>query len=823
MTNILILGYYHRKNFGDDLFEYCFQNFLLDDPKYQLTFLNLDDFKVLDLSTNSFDLIIIGGGDLVNEYYFNDTNIKLLQSFECPIHFVGTGISFENTLSLIDIGDHFFMRNQHDTKRLQTRYGTEYSHFIPDLGFSLGMVLEPSLFENHAMGIQKIGVSLPYTWLAGNTSYERILDNVVQTLTALAQTFEILFIPFDVSQSPSNSDLIFVQELERRTTSIQHRITYIKDTELTPEKMIGYYQQVDAIIGSRFHSIIMAILCEKPFISLYSTTKLTQLKNDFPTLQHLFIPIEKDVNLNPIKVNMNSVIFSLQALMFNYRDYVTRIQDVKKNIFVQLNNFKQTFSTLIQSGNVRSSPPTMLSEHKETEIVKKTISKVLHRIYDRVTMTDIDKVVKGQPLVNILPKALYNDNTRKVITEETLWTLCEDPYGPYYYGLYEKVFSTNFINQIRWVVRDYYQRFKVHTSNNTSMLTIINKNFQEVHRSGWQPIVNHLLVEFDKKLTSPVIVDTYIDKTFHWNKYFYTHKGIIPYTKPWIGFVHHTFNDSVNYFNCHELFKNQLFIDSLKTCKCLIVMSKCLEHEIHKTLMEKNINVPIQSVTHPTDINVIPFQWSKFMANKNRQIVQVGNWLRNMYAIYDLHLPKTSIVTQKSILKTKNSSSFFIPDDFFKSFLQNYLPNEIETSDIPTVYDICKISFQNQHIKGMYKTLIDNYKSVQCLEYLPNHQYDLLLSENIVFLNLIDASAVNTIIECIVRHTPLLINPIEPVIEMLGEKYPLYYKDAFQASTLLNDSTQILAAHAYLKEMDKTRFTLPHFSQEIEKIFEMYL
>ena len=56
-------------------------------------------------------------------------------------------------------------------------------------------------------------------------------------------------------------------------------------------------------------------------------------------------------------------------------------------------------------------------------------------------------------------------------------------------------------------------------------------------------------------------------------------------------------------------------------------------------------------------------------------------------------------------------------------------------------------------------------------------EYDQLLEKNIVFIELIDASANNTILECIVRNTPIIVNKIEPVVEYLGDDYPLYFEN----------------------------------------------
>jgi hypothetical protein len=137
------------------------------------------------------------------------------------------------------------------------------------------------------------------------------------------------------------------------------------------------------------------------------------------------------------------------------------------------------------------------------------------------------------------------------------------------------------------------------------------------------------------------------------------------------------------------------------------------------------------------------------------------------------------------------------------------------------VYDICKISFDNMHLKGLYNYILQMENSVDVLEYLDNIQYDDLLVNNIVYIDLIDASAVNTIIECILRNTPILVNPIDPVREVLGENYPLYYNNTYEASKLLENPDAIHSAHMYLVQMDKTRFLISTFITQLKHIIEM--
>jgi hypothetical protein len=93
-------------------------------------------------------------------------------------------------------------------------------------------------------------------------------------------------------------------------------------------------------------------------------------------------------------------------------------------------------------------------------------------------------------------------------------------------------------------------------------------------------------------------------------------------------------------------------------------------------------------------------------------------------------------------------------------------------------------------------------------------EYDDFLSKNIVFVELFDAAANNTVLECIIRNTPIIINKIEGVVDYLGQDYPLYYDNLKDVPQLINGQ-KILEAHEYLKNMDKSRFLMSTFVSDL--------
>ena len=109
------------------------------------------------------------------------------------------------------------------------------------------------------------------------------------------------------------------------------------------------------------------------------------------------------------------------------------------------------------------------------------------------------------------------------------------------------------------------------------------------------------------------------------------------------------------------------------------------------------------------------------------------------------------------------------------------------------------------------------------MKYLENiDEYDELLTKNIVFVDLFDASANNTVLECIIRNTPIVINKINSVVEYLGETYPLYFKNIDEINSLIT-LENITKAHVYLQNMDKRDITLESFTKNILTFVDEFL
>ena len=304
------------------------------------------------------------------------------------------------------------------------------------------------------------------------------------------------------------------------------------------------------------------------------------------------------------------------------------------------------------------------------------------------------------------------------------------------------------------------------------------------HRGGWGYILNEL--ENRHFFSKDASVDFFdmIESKFLWNSDFVC-------KNKWCGIIHCT-PKTPPYLDCiniNKLFENKNFIESLNRCVFIISLSPYVTKYLHKKIKcELNLNINIYTLNHPVLFNEsIPlFNMNHFILNENKILIQIGQQLRKMSSIYLLH----SVTCNKMWLTgTKN----------FKK-MQNLLDLEIEYLKINK-------NMLNETVTMHYTKTFD--------------EYDALLCKNLVFIDLFDAAANNTVLECIVRNTPIIVNRSEGVIDYLGDEYPLYFDSLDDVQGLIN-TQKILQAHEYLKNMDKSKFILESFLKDLYKIVETH-
>jgi tetratricopeptide (TPR) repeat protein len=331
-------------------------------------------------------------------------------------------------------------------------------------------------------------------------------------------------------------------------------------------------------------------------------------------------------------------------------------------------------------------------------------------------------------------------------------------------------------------------------NNPDGKINLKNQLTFKTHRSGWKYAI-HALKPLHNE--AGVLFDGFIEKNFA-SEHFREgvrparvldfmrsqgtfdrlatseEKGITPYTTPWVGFIHNP-QAMPEWFlyqvSNQRIFAKDIWKESLPSCIGLFTLS-----EYHARWLRTQTGVPVSSLIHPSEIPEVIFDFDRFVNNPRKKIVQVGWWLRKLNAISQMPLAADNRLGCEKIRLIPDFSNN--AHDLIKRLMS--IEKEVNQVEIDPVYA----------------------KNTREIHHLPDHEYDQLLSENIVFIELYDANANNTIVECIARGTPILVNPLPAVVEYLGEDYPLYFNNLPEAAEKALDLKLILEAHQYLMECE---------------------
>lgn len=231
-----------------------------------------------------------------------------------------------------------------------------------------------------------------------------------------------------------------------------------------------------------------------------------------------------------------------------------------------------------------------------------------------------------------------------------------------------------------------------------------------------------------------------------------------PVEEPWVGFAHQVPRHHYKrYLDLERLLEDPVWLKSLPFCKGIFTLSNYVKDYLDL----RNLDIPINRIPYAIDQRFKDFDFTTFL-NGPKKLLFIGEYLRNFQAFYDLPA-----------------------NDYQKILLAN---------------------------KGSKKADLIVNPSVKVLERLTDQEYDQMLSESLVFLNLFDAPSNTTVVECLGRNTPILINKLPGVVDYLGDDYPFYYSSLAEASEKLADNSLIETTWRYLvNSKNKEQLKIEYF------------
>ena len=137
--NIYVIGYFGHANTGDEqytyTFDYVFDTFLPNNETYNILYIDCDHVKITTFIDS--DIIILGGGDVLNNYFLDQIISKFINRPN-KIIAVSVGIPYTDIIintNKLNIIDYIFARTHQDLELFKIHFHPHRVFFIPDLSF----------------------------------------------------------------------------------------------------------------------------------------------------------------------------------------------------------------------------------------------------------------------------------------------------------------------------------------------------------------------------------------------------------------------------------------------------------------------------------------------------------------------------------------------------------------------------------------------------------------------------------------------------------------------------------------------------------------
>jgi hypothetical protein len=873
---IYVIGYYNHHNLGDEqyriTFTTMFERYLADFQFYTLHFLHCDD---LDKHTfTSKDVIILGGGDVLNDTFLDAISRKFRGKTN-KVLAVSVGIPYMHIVvdtKKLAIIDFVFLRTQQEMGVLQEYFTPQRVFYLPDISYFLineerGDVIAPNVPEaktgeyasilqtlrtvksRHSKKILCISLNRNIYHPAHTLQYDTFVHGFAKCVIKWIHAgFFCVFLPFNtchISEPDSNvendtlihTDVIRVmgqqgtlesEHLVQNTLNIHHA--------LRVTEVMALYPFFYATVPMHFHACLFSTYFHVPMLPIYTSKKVRNLLFDIGWTHSYPLPVNENnvpvhFNVETLMSKMNEMLILIKPEYFMWKQLPSPLEITLSracyNFDLYLKDSMNTLMTVVQMP-YKKVQPMVEQPHVHTVVTK--LVKHLNFLAANEGCTDF-RQTQGSEL-------------RKLMEHVSSYYLTKNFDSSYNAELQATMFHPEFDPTTAFV-----RFYKMHQGSHHLLPSLsleqglFNINYVDqregelVHRSGWQFVFDH--IHHLHSDTAEIKLDLSIDKTFHWRRTAYQSCGLIPYETPWLGVLHHTLDTTFSPYNTRALFELPLFLSSLPACRGIIVFSRYLKTQVEFLLKQHSFySVPVHLLTHPTERHAPLFTWKKFLDNPDKLVLHVGGWYRHIMSFYQLTLPSTTVF-EDAPDKVWKCGNRRVEGSVRKVILQghkmnNYLPSSRLTETINDALlreesdgsDTPGNNWNRHFIQYLERTMT----SVEVSPCLDNEEYDTWLAQNVVFLHLIDASAVNTVLECIVRHTPIIINRNPAIVEMLGEAYPLYF-DSFslndpcgfvrmcnQVMDMWEKPEVIYRAHVHLRKMDKRRFDIQYFVAQLSKL-----
>ena len=370
-------------------------------------------------------------------------------------------------------------------------------------------------------------------------------------------------------------------------------------------------------------------------------------------------------------------------------------------------------------------------------------------------------------------------------------------------------------------------------------LHVLNAQYVEPHLckdSGWNYVTTHMTALAAGMSSALLYLDLFLDRSFLWR--LPLDGSDLPHrNSAWFGIIHHPPGVPNS---CDHLFNSVQFQEALENCVSLIVFSEALQLHVqtllqlwdlcHRKGPERRIPY-VHFVHHPVNVDLLAtFRSPESTWTPRRRLLHIGHHGRDIERFYrlacpgfekviltnSLHVPDHVCVGTKDANGDANGNAGNAKVNATRNSMDTVVDLERSRAfhPSPAVLGSGGVNVKMKMKRGSVAYSWGCFhQPCRALPRLSRKQYTSAMNAGIVYIHLVDASAVNTLLECIVMRTPVFINRIPAIEDVLGMTYPLYANSEQEVADVLGSDDlryRIDQTVDYLSRLDLSRFNIRH-------------
>lgn len=289
---------------------------------------NFENFKKYLMQS---DVLIVGGGNFIfdmeehseSAYYIGEI-FKIAKEFNKPIFVISAGIGpFQTNSQLVST-----LKVLENAENITVRDKTSYS-LIESLNKSTEKVfltvdpvsLMPKRDAQEKKQVKCIGINVMNLMLGEytNEEYNNYLDSMEKIITHYSNMNKYKLVIF----TTENKDISALENLRRRFIGSQNNIVF--ENEVSIKNLQRIYSDIDVLIGTRMHSMIISFSQLIPFIGIVWQQKVAGF-TEMIGKNNLQIPISSFL------LNEDSTINKLDEEILNFKDTSQYFREKKKEL-----------------------------------------------------------------------------------------------------------------------------------------------------------------------------------------------------------------------------------------------------------------------------------------------------------------------------------------------------------------------------------------------------------------------------------------------------------------------------------------------------------